>query len=64
MKTQNRHRGIALLFLNLSARWGGWLMPSAGHFNPVNDLVPIIQEAGWATGPVWTDAEKLSTAGI
>jgi len=24
------------------------------HFTPGKDLVPILQEAGWAPGPVWT----------
>ena len=26
---------------------------------PGKDLVPIVQEAGWAPGPVWTGAENL-----
>jgi len=25
---------------------------------------PIVQEAGWAPGPVWTDAENLAPPGI
>jgi len=28
------------------------------------DPVPILQEAGWAPGPVWTGAENLSPTGI
>jgi hypothetical protein len=31
---------------------------------PGKDPVPIVQEAGWATGPVWTGAENLATTGI
>ena len=31
---------------------------------PGKDLVPIVQEAGWAPGPVWTDAENIATTGI
>ena len=27
-------------------------------FNPGKDPVPIVQEVGWAPGPVWTGAEK------
>jgi hypothetical protein len=27
-------------------------------------LVPVIQEAGWAPGPVWTGAENLAPTGI
>ena len=28
------------------------------------DPVPIVQEAGWAPGPIWTDAENLALTGI
>ena len=28
------------------------------HFTPRKDPVPILQEAGWATGPVWTDRKS------
>jgi len=27
---------------------------------PGKDLVPIVQEAGWAPGPVWTDEENVA----
>ena len=37
---------------------GGWSTPQPGRFTPGKDPVPIVQEAGWATGPVWTGAEK------
>jgi len=33
-------------------------------FTPGKDPVPIIQEAGWAPGPVWTGAENLVPTGI
>jgi hypothetical protein len=33
-------------------------------FTPRNDLVPIVQEAGWAPGLVWTGAENLAPARI
>ena len=29
-------------------------------FTPRKNPVPIVQEAGWAPGPVWTGAENLS----
>jgi len=29
-------------------------------FAPGKDPVPVVQEAGWATGPVWTGAENLA----
>ena len=28
---------------------------------PSKDPVPIVQEAGWASGPVWTGAENLTS---
>ena len=34
------------------------------QLTPGKDLVPILQVAGWASGPVWTGAENLSTTGI
>ena len=30
------------------------------HFTPGKDPVPIVQEAVWASGPVWTGAENLA----
>jgi len=46
-------RGIALLFLDHGTRRGEG-----------SDPVPIVQEAGWASGPVWTGAENLAPTGI
>jgi hypothetical protein len=31
---------------------------------PGKDPVPIVQEAGWAPGPVWTGAENLAPTGF
>jgi hypothetical protein len=31
---------------------------------PGKDPVPIVQETGWALGPVWTGAENLVPTGI
>jgi len=47
--------GIALLFHDHGTR-RGWVVSSAPrpHFTPGKDLVPIVQEAGWAPGPVRT----------
>ena len=33
-------------------------------FTPGKDTVPIVQEAGWAPGPVWTGTENLAFKGI
>ena len=48
-------RGIALLFHDRSTR-RGWVASSTPrpHFTPAKDPVPILQQAGWAPGPVWT----------
>jgi hypothetical protein len=35
-----------------------------GRFTPGKDPVPIVQEAGWAPGPVWTGAQNLALTGI
>ena len=32
-------------------------------FTPWKDPVPIVQEAGWAPGSVWTGAENLAPTG-
>ena len=34
------------------------------HFSPGKDPVPIVQKAGWASGPVWTCAENIASTGI
>ena len=48
-------RGIALLFHDRGTR-RGWVVSSRPrpHFTPGKDPVPILQEAGWAPGSVWT----------
>ena len=52
----------------LSGPWhldeGGWSAPRPGRFTPGKDLVPIVQKAGWAPGPVWTGAENLAPTRI
>jgi hypothetical protein len=43
----------------------GWLSaPRPGHFTPEKSPVPIAQEAGWASGPVWKGTENLATTGL
>ena len=39
-------------------------MPRSGHLTPGKELVPIVQEAVWAPGPVRTRAENLAPTGI
>ena len=40
---------------------GVWLTRRPGRFAPRKDPVPIVQEAGWSLGPVWTGAENLAS---
>ena len=49
-------------FFNLDANGGGgcWSTPRPGRFPPGKGPVPIVQEAGWAPGPIWTDVENLA----
>jgi hypothetical protein len=61
-------RGIALPFLDHGTRrgWGVWgvsVMPWP-LFTLGKDPVPIVQEAGWAPGPVWISAENLAPTRI
>ena len=52
-------RCTALLFHDRGTR-RGWVVSSTSwpHFTPGKDPVPIVQEAGWATGPVWTGGKS------
>ena len=43
---------------------GGWSTKRPGRFTPWRDPVPIVQEAGWAPGLVWTGTENLAPTGI
>ena len=54
-------RGIALLFLDNSTRMGEWSASRLGRYlPPTKTRYPLyVQEAGWAPGPVWTNAKNL-----
>ena len=58
-------RGIALPFHDHGTRrgWGVSVTPRP-FFTPGKDPVPIVQEAEWAPGLVWTGAENLAPTGI
>jgi hypothetical protein len=53
-------KGIALLFHDHGIR-RGWVVSSTPrpYFTPGKNPVPIVQEAGWTPGPVWTGEENL-----
>ena len=58
-------RCIALPFLDHGTRkgWGVSFTPEP-FFTAGKDPVLIVQEAGWAPGPVWTGAAHLAPTGI
>ena len=41
-----------------------WSTPRSGRFAPGKTPLHIVQEAGWAPGPVWTGAENLAPPGF
>ena len=54
-------RCIALPFYDDGTRRGcGVSVTPLPFFTSGKDLVPIVEGAGWAPGPVWTGAENLS----
>ena len=55
-----RSRYISTLLSTSALDGGGWSTPRPGRFTPGKDPVPIVQEAGWAPGPVWTGTENLA----
>ena len=61
LTTHRRSRGVDLLFLDHGTR-RGWrvIVTPRPLFKPGKDPVPIVQEAGWFPGLVWTGAENLA----
>ena len=51
-------------FSKIGARCGGWSTPPSGRFTHMSDRVPIVQEAGWIPGQVWTGTENLAPTAI
>ena len=44
---------------------GGWVVSATPRpLYPGKDPAPIVQEAGWVPGLVWTGAENLTPTGI
>ena len=63
MKAQRGGRDN-IFFLASALNGGGWSTPRPCRFPRERDAVPIVQEAGWVPGLVWTAAESLSPTGI
>ena len=54
MKEERGRRDIAILIHNLAA----------AALSPRRDPVHIAQEAEWASGSAWTNAENLASTGV
>ena len=52
------------LSLTSALEGGGLSMPRPGCFTPQKDPIPIVQEAGWDPGPVWTVVESRAYIAI
>jgi hypothetical protein len=46
-------------FATSTVERSGRSAPRLGSFTSWKDMVPIVQEAGWASGTVWTGMERL-----
>jgi hypothetical protein len=57
------HRGWVLVH-DLATRRCEWSAACPAALYPGKDPVPIVQEAGWAPGSVWTSAENLAPTRI
>jgi hypothetical protein len=63
-KAQRGSRGIALLFLDLGARWGWVVNAKPRPIYPWERRGAICIGAGWAPGSVWTGAENVASTWI
>ena len=60
----DRQRYSSTLSLTSTLDGGGWLKPRPVALPTGKRPGTLLQEAGWAPGPVWTGAESLVPAGI
>jgi hypothetical protein len=63
-KALRERGGTELLCFQTTALEGGEESVPRPLSTPAKDPVPIVQEAEWAPGPVWTVAENLAPTGI
>ena len=49
-----------------SRHWKGWVVSITPRqlYPRKRDPVPVVQEAGWASGPVWTGTENFASTRI
>ena len=66
-KPRRPRGGVEVLiysFFNFGTRWCGLSTLRTGRFTREKDPVPIVQEAGWAPGTVWTGVENFTPTGF
>ena len=57
------YRSTLFFYLGTRRGWRVSVTPRP-HLTPGIDPVPVVQESGWASGPVWTGAENLAPPGF
>ena len=57
---EREYRYSSTLSLTLALDGVGVQRHAPAALPPGKDPIPIVQEAGWAPGPVWTGAENLA----
>jgi len=61
MQAQSESKDIALFILSLGPRCGMVVNMTPWSLYPQDSaLAPIVQEAGWVPGPVWTGDKNLA----
>jgi hypothetical protein len=63
MRGRDRGRWLPILNLGTRREWVVSTMPWL-HYSWERDPVPILQEAGWASGLVWLSLENLIATGF
>jgi hypothetical protein len=58
---EGKQRYTSTVSLTSALGADGWSTPRHGRFSPGKNSVPIEYEAGWAPGPVCTDAGYLAS---
>ena len=64
MRTRRRRRYSFKAFAASMLEGAARSAPRLSRFTPGKDAVLTAQEAGWASGPVWTGTENLAPTGI
>ena len=64
-KAQGRIEAYLYFFLNLGARCI-WVVTTTSRslWPRGRDIVPVLEEAGWVPGPIWTCAKNLAPIGV